>query len=200
MRNCPSIQDRLDDWLDGLVDVEVREEIDRHLAACPCCAAIFERHRRLAENLRSLGCAGDRLADAARPQASSAPSASRWPRPSHRWVGWQRPLATAATVILAVTIGFYILLPSRTGAPIGSRAALEPTRTANQEDSRAAETAAATAVPSASSCYVRAEASRMVVQMPTSNPRVHLVWLYDQIPAPKPPVEENRGPDSSSSI
>lgn len=47
MIDCASFDDRLDDYVDGVVDDAARRELETHLAECPRCSETLESQRRL---------------------------------------------------------------------------------------------------------------------------------------------------------
>lgn len=101
--NCSNVASRLDDYLDGRLDVRDEESMQRHLEACPGCRRALERTLALAVALRSLPAPAPRpgfLEEAL--SRAAARRASRWPLPA---------LALAATLVLGLALG--ALLASR---------------------------------------------------------------------------------------
>jgi len=47
MIDCASFDDRLDDYVDGVLDDAARRELETHVAACPRCSETLESQRRL---------------------------------------------------------------------------------------------------------------------------------------------------------
>ena len=83
---------RLDEYLDGELDVPVRAEVERHLASCAACRGVLEESRRLESLLLKSAPAG------------AAPDSDRFvqvirSRSRRRW-GWGS--AAAAAVMLGV--------------------------------------------------------------------------------------------------
>ena len=106
---CREVMDRLSPFLDDELDPVASSEVSSHLAACPSCAAAFERQRALSESLRrdleyhrppdllrarvmrDLRAAGGREAAPSRPAALSL-----------RWM-------SAAAAVIAVVGGTWIV-------------------------------------------------------------------------------------------
>lgn len=117
--------------LDGELSPEERAEAERHLAGCADC-------RRLYQEVRDLAGEADRLVatvePAVRPAPALQPSA---PRPRRAWERW-RPLAWAATLVLAAGLGWYARLGHLGGAPAADRlsgATAESAKAADLPDS-----------------------------------------------------------------
>ena len=166
MTRCQDIRAGLDDWLDGLASPELRAEIDAHLAECAKCAGYFERQRRLAGDLAALGRAANRIADL-EPAAARA-SASRW---QGFW-----PAAAAAAIVVA---GGVFLANYRTSHRAVQRADSEVT---SVEQSPTTKAAPAFAVKTPEDC--------LAVPVESTNPRVHIVWLYKETLPVEPPAGE----------
>ena len=122
---------RLTLLLDGELTPAERAEAERHLAACAEC-------RRLYEEVKGLAGEADRLVATVEPAARPAPvlpGPTR--RPPRAWEHW-RPLAWAATLVLAASLGWYSRLGHVDGAPAGdqrSGASLESAKAADVTDS-----------------------------------------------------------------
>jgi hypothetical protein len=87
-------------YLDGQLSPVEREQLERHLAACPACRARLDEERALIERADAL------LALAAPPERAIPPFHElRHARP---WMRLRLPLAWAATVLLAVGFGWYL--------------------------------------------------------------------------------------------
>jgi anti-sigma-K factor RskA len=109
---CEAIRERLDEYVDGLLERPAQEEVRRHLEECPACAGEERELRRLMASARAL-------------PHELAPSHDLWPAIGRRlgtkrarggWArgaGWWGGLAAAAALALVVA-----LLPLRPRRPI----------------------------------------------------------------------------------
>lgn len=97
---CQKLDDRLDDYVDGVLSTADAREVEAHLASCAACREAERRTRQL-------------LAHAAALPRSFAPPRDLWPgiertiARGRGWMGllaWRQPmlLAAAATVLLGV--------------------------------------------------------------------------------------------------
>lgn len=161
MKRCGDIGAGLDDWLDGRAGEDALAEINAHLAECPDCARYFDQQRRLAGDLLALGRAADRL-------ASSADAAERTAFPARRRVPWR----AAVAALLVIAAGAY-LVEYRLSHPAEQRAELRPA----SEGPPAPE-------PPPFSCTIPDE--YLAVQIESSNPQIHIVWLYSEVSAESP--------------
>jgi anti-sigma factor RsiW len=175
MTSCQDIRAGLDDLLDDLADADLRAEIEAHLATCPACVRHFESHRRIAGDLRMLGRLADRIV-----AAEPAPAAS--PRSRPRRARWP---AVAAALILIGTSAYFAL----------SRSSRAPRVVADAE--RPPTPPKASSVPGAG-FRITVPEHVMAVPIESSNPKVHIVWLYNEIIS-EPPAAENPAPDTVSS-
>ena len=156
---CKDIRAGLDDWLDGVATEPLRREIDLHLAECDACTRFFASHRHLADDLLILSDAGNRMADAARPHAAKSGS-PRW-----------HFLVRAAVILLVAGLGLYVTKPWRAGAPGPVTQNVQP-RDAEPER------------PSPPVFHITVPKNRIAVRIESANPRIHIVWLYSEIPPP----------------
>jgi hypothetical protein len=104
---CHELDARLDDWVDGTLEVAEGREVEAHLASCASCRESERRLRRL-------------LAHAAALPRSVSPSRDLWPDLAQRiererawsWAAtqWWRPvtLAAAATVAVAMAAVLWV--------------------------------------------------------------------------------------------
>ena len=99
-------------YLDGELSPAERAAADDHLAQCPECMARLGEERALIERATA-------VLDSARPLEHPAPPL----RAQRRASGVRMPLAWAATVVLALGIGYYLHEPSESHAPSGSATA-----------------------------------------------------------------------------
>jgi len=154
---CTDIRTNLDDWLDDALPAETRADVDRHLARCPACRAAFHAQRALAADLAVLGRVAETVANGAQPTATTPSRAA-----------WRRVAAAIAITVAGSLIGVELLqrdtAPRRTPTPIArqTKPAQPP---APQPRSVSIETRGTTA-------------GDLLLQLPSSNPRVHIVWLY----------------------
>ncbi|MCZ6817641.1 MAG: zf-HC2 domain-containing protein [Planctomycetota bacterium] len=156
---CERVMDHLDDWLDEALDARLRSAVDAHLAGCESCRREFARHRALADDLAVLGRIADRIVDAP------------VQRPLRR-VRWTRIGKVA--VVLAIAIGAALAGWSQ----MNPRA---PRRVVEFEPivPNGVPTSDEKMVPTRFE-YEPAEPSRhMVVAIKSDNPRIHIVWLYE---------------------
>ena len=100
--------------LDGELAPAERTEAERHLATCAEC-------RRLYQEVRELAGEADRLVATVEPAVRPAPALpGPTPRPHRAWERW-RPLAWAATLVLAAGLGWYSRLGHVGGVPAEDR-------------------------------------------------------------------------------
>lgn len=97
--------ERLDDYVDGLLDAGVADGIERHLRRCDSCRAFVDRSRSLMEDLRSLPREITPPRDLRPDPPIAVPDSSRDLTGTRAW----RPRLAAAAVILAV-VGSAVLL------------------------------------------------------------------------------------------
>jgi anti-sigma factor RsiW len=169
MSRCDDIRAGLDDWLDGPADAGLRREINAHLGECADCASFFEQHRRLAADLGALAGAAERMAEAAPRPARSG----RQP--------WRLRWYAAAVVLLGVAIGVYRAAPWREDQPLRLAEVSPGVGTGDR--------------PEASSGFqVTFPDHRLAVVLESANPRVHIVWLYDETLPP----DDSTGAGNSS--
>lgn len=86
-------------YLDGELPPIERERVDAHLRGCPACQARLEEERALIER-------SSRLLGLAAPPERTMPALQELRPPRLTW-RLRRPLAWAATIVLAVGIGWY---------------------------------------------------------------------------------------------
>ncbi|RIK68089.1 MAG: hypothetical protein DCC65_04490 [Planctomycetota bacterium] len=177
MLGCEKTRIRLDDWLDGALEAEALAEVSDHLAFCDECRDRFQRALALQDDLARLGSIADRVAVEDR--------ASR-PRTIWRLTRF----AAAAAVVLMVGAGYLMTRPVRTGVAPGGR---EPIAAGDVRDSEL--------IPLGDLMVRRLKSDRVrligaddcvAVDVRSSNPKVHIVWLYGQClnqPASAPPAE-----------
>ena len=182
MTPCEIAITRLDDWLDGALTNEQQAELDAHLAACDACARGFAQQRRLHNDLRALGGLANKLADAPPSQTQARSRA------------WVRMARVAAVLALAVGLAWLAArtwqtrshtLPPRD--TIARRPAARPPTTAPDRAN----------VPESSAVQIVLldRTDRLARPMPSSNSRIHIVWLYEtESPAGIDPGARNTSP------
>jgi hypothetical protein len=171
---CVELRACADDWLDDMLDAGTQARIEAHLGECSECNEYFAERRAMTGNLLMLGRAADALVGATAPKAA--------PRVI-RWRSWS---IAAATVLFFLTAGLYIHELGRNGSPPGVS---EPQ--AKHSDERLTPVAQP---PQPSAAMDRdfdmtCPEGRMLVPMASSNPRIHIVWLYDQTSLPETPAD-----------
>src|SRR5690348_12769793 len=115
---CPDLAERLSPFLNGELDPLASREVERHLAACPGCAAALERRRLLGERLREAvpyqrapEALRERVLAQARAAAEPRPAVREAPaRPLRRQEPWRwAGMAAAAALIIGLTAGVWLL-------------------------------------------------------------------------------------------
>ncbi|MFH1417919.1 MAG: zf-HC2 domain-containing protein [Planctomycetota bacterium] len=184
---CQETRLRLDDWLDNLLDPVVRAAVDDHLAECPACYRVFDRHRMIEGDLLALGAAAERIADAG----------TRTPFRSRSW--WRSAIGVAAVVAILVTVGF-VTIGSRGTGNRDRRIAREPSAGLDSTGVARLHTRGADEPIVRPNVFAVATGDRrMAVEMESSNPRIHVVWFYDQVLPTEAPgeVEGSDAPGTS---
>jgi anti-sigma factor RsiW len=163
-------------YLDGELPPSERARLEAHVADCPACRARLAEERALVER-------ASQLLGLAQPAERPAPPIHQLRRPHLMW-RLRVPLAWAASVVLAVGLGYYLggtdYAPPQpeTGAPqVPPPTVTREPRAANQVATRHEEPrdrAAATAVPDSSSVV----SGVMAIRSQTA--------LRDATPAPVP--------------
>ncbi len=176
---CELTRSRLDDWLDDLLDPNVQAEVDEHLAKCPACAQFFDRHRGIEDDLLALAAAADRLADA-----------SAHPRVRGH-TGWRKAVGIAAVVAILVTAGIVTVGSRGTGDNNRQVAGPPPTGTdgAGLEEPRATQNQNPIEHSNVFAVATTGNDHRMAVEMESNNPRIHVVWFYNQVLPKETPGE-----------
>jgi len=179
MSRCEEMRERLDDWLDGLLDQAVQDRVALHLRECADCRRFFEQHRQIEQGVWQLGQAANRLA--------SVPVADKRVK-TH----WRSVLHIAAAVLVVVTTGFIALQYRHAGQPtprpLGHSVSLAQARRSRLLPQ---EPPAAHAAPSDFSVTV--DDSYMAVRLKSSNPRIQIVWLYPMVQPAKPQSDDDNG-------
>ncbi|HKQ50206.1 MAG TPA: zf-HC2 domain-containing protein [Phycisphaerae bacterium] len=155
-RTCNEIRSLMADWLDGELSAALRVRVDEHLAACDSCRAAFDQMQAMGGDLALLGRAGDRMAVGATQRVQVTPT-------------WSRAWVRAAAVTLLVAGGVYFA--------VARRGNVEPVaiveRTPIQGESLQPDRPA---IVSPGECSAP---GRAAVALATSNPRVRIVWLFE---------------------
>jgi anti-sigma factor RsiW len=112
--DCTEIRSRLHPYLDRELDLESSLAIERHLAACPACQAIFARQAALQSGVRAHAqyhrappAMANRIRAMINTQAAGAPAAParRWPR-LRQWLPLGAAVAAAAIVSWTAAIQY----------------------------------------------------------------------------------------------
>lgn len=96
----------IDAYLDGELGLERNLEVEAHLAACPLCRADHEARRAVSAAVKAHApyyAAPAGLRRSVMDGVGAAPAAA--PRPARRPKAWLRPLALAASLLVAVGLG-----------------------------------------------------------------------------------------------
>jgi hypothetical protein len=181
---CVEFRAFADDWLDDMLDAATQARLESHLGECSECDEFFAQRRELAGNLLMLGRAADALVG------------TNVPKSAPRIVRWRSWSIAAATVLFFLTAGLYI---HEFGGNSSSSGVSEPR--ANHSDGQLTPVAQPPQ-PSAATDRdfdMTCPEGRMLVPMASSNPRIHIVWLYDQTvlhetPADGEPVQQPASP------
>lgn len=169
MTQCDDIRAGLDDWLDDLLEDSVREAIETHLAECEDCALYFERHESLAGDLLMLGRAADRIADATTTMTMATTAAPRRFRLSPT-------ISAAAGILLLVGAGSYFA-QQWLGETRNQQLAMNEEN--HGEIGPIAEPPGPT--PREPTFDLTTPENRLARHVESDNPRIHIVWLYDEI-------------------
>ncbi len=188
-RTCEETRLRLDDWLDDCLDPAVQAEVDEHLAECPRCFRIFDSHRMIEGDLTALGAAADKLADAS----------AQVPLRSRSW--WRTAVGVAAVVAILVTAGIVTVGSRGTGNsdPQFAKQTLTGTDSARNGQPRATGNKNSIEHSNVFAVAITGNDHRMAVEMESNNPRIHVVWFYNQVLPKETPgeVESNDVPRAS---
>jgi len=174
---CEQARAMLDDWLDGLLDAESAGRLESHLAECQTCAALFERHRTISTTLAALGQAAERIAltperieDAGAVDGLALAGRVRRLIRSRSWI------AVAAVLVMFVGAGLFMA----SSRDLSKNAPHSPERQAP-----------ITVAENDDAFSVTCPEGRMVVPVASSNPRIHIVWFYDQL-SPAEALQESQ--------
>lgn len=173
MNACRDTRALLDDWLDDLCEAETRAEIEAHLSGCQECTRLFADHKAFSGDLLSLARTADRMADTVTSGVAS-PRKRRW-----------RPLMRiAAAVVIVAGASLYFVGPWRPGAP-GHLAEISlPRDDVTQE-------------PAPVGFRVALAEHQMAVPIQSANPRVHIVWIYNEMVPPEASAGDEAGNTST---
>ncbi len=179
---CERIRSMLDDWLDGLLEGEAACFVKTHLADCPVCAAWFERHKAISMNLAVLGRAADQIASSpgrsAKQSGDLGEAAAGGVRRLIRWRSWT---AVAALMVMFVGASLYLIMPRHpAGTDPDSHDRTHPVATSSPKH-EAGRPAPMVLADSDNTFNVACPEGRMAVPIESNNPRIHIVWFYDQL-------------------
>ncbi len=168
MTNCHDIQPLADDWLDDSLTASQRTELEAHLARCDACRAFFRRCERLAMQLVALG-------DAANVVAETGAAPRTLPL-------WRRaaPWRIAAAIALVATAGW---LATRVGTP----PRFAPSNMNSELPRESLGTASEVRIA------MLGKAEYLQVRLPSADPHVHIVWLYEPMVLAAEPASNEAG-------
>lgn len=173
MRDCEFVQTHIDDWLDGGLDLTSADRFDDHIAACESCRALVEREHLISLDLESLGGAANRIAQ----------DGQIAEHPPHR----RRRVWPAAAAIVLLVSGGYVATWLTKDTPAE--------RNGNGRD---IVRKPVDAEPIQLSIVLPDDDSRMTVRMPSDDPQVKIIWLYETTQtrsnSPGDADSENAGP------
>lgn len=182
MNRCHDIQGQLNDWLDDLLESAEQERVARHLQECVACRGLFERHQAISEDLQALGQIADRMV--VRPRDAAVPRRS-----------WQKVGRIVAAVLIVGTIGMgAVWYRSVQRAELIVHVPEESRQVGNLGDGHIGQRTA-TGRRAALIQLVKGD-DRLAVRLPSKNPRVQIVWIYDLI---RPKVETPGHEDEDAS-
>lgn len=175
VRSCNEIRAMMADWFDEDLPSALKARVDEHLAGCDPCRTAFSQMQAMGEDLSLLGHAADRIA------ATST-------RIARRVRFRQQPWVRAAAVVLLIVGGFYL---ARNRPSIRDQEAMVE-RTPARQVSRNSPPALneSTIVPDGD-CRV---SGHTAVAMASANPRVRIVWLYEDAGANVGSTNSSGGP------
>ena len=159
MGDCQFVEAHMDAWLDGELDAAATARFERHVTACPACAERIRLERSISADFETLGHIAGRIAH----EGAVADAA-----PRRRFRVWR----AAATIALVVGAGYAatMLIRSASNPKNGQLArTVEPDDEANQ-------------APIRLSMSLADDDTRLSVRMPSDDPRVHIIWLYETEP------------------
>lgn len=162
MNGCEDIRLLMDDWLDDFLDEAARERVEAHLQTCASCRSEFDRQAAITDDLATLGRAADRIAAS---RATRRPTPARWFQHSTRW---RRGLAAVAVVVLGLSLTL-------------SELRHQPASPEPEAARPAGATEAGGDAPPISAFSITTPDNKLVVPCESSNPRIHIVWLYDEV-------------------
>ncbi len=192
--DCPSIPDgdacqrvrgMLNDLMDDALPIDDVSAVESHLAACPACADAFQRLVAVEADLAALGRAAERLAAAPRPVV---PPLRHWRTAAMR---------VAAALLFATLVGYGVYTwqvrdaNRRLIVDAGTDAYVEPPSAGGtQHIQREPRPAFSIETPEGVTA----------VQLQSSRPDIHIVWLYEtpDAAAPQESPQEPPAPDDSS--
>jgi len=154
---CADINERIDDYLDGLLSAEAIRGIEAHARQCDACAAELEAQCKLIGDLTQLGSVAECIAAAESEDRTSRSLRGNW--------GWLATGGMAAAIALALIAGYLTPMKDVGRGPSGATDARSNTRVEEKPPVR----------------LVLADASRLVVPIPTQNEKVHIFWMYDVV-------------------
>jgi len=167
VNTCDDIRMQFDAWRDGDASRADTAIIDSHLKDCAGCRRWFAHATNLDENLAQLGRTADCLAG-----SSSALQGDEFRLANRKsTAGWIRliRMSRVAAALVLVTTGVWLGVSRRTPPHVTSTLATHtpPRRPGNESG----------AIPTRVTLVN--EPARFVEPIPSTDPHIHIVWIYD---------------------
>ncbi len=163
MQTCNWIDSQIDDFLDDRLPPTAQHELEQHIAACSPCRATVLRQQALIADLAGLGAAADRVAGGPAKMPEVRRSSAPW--------------RIAAAILVVAGLGYGLNAWRHRG---GSVAQIEPSEQPTDIGRGAPDLETPLVV-------LGDGANRMAVRLPSSDPGIHIVWLYDTVTQDKAP-------------
>jgi anti-sigma factor RsiW len=174
VRTCNEIRSLMADWLDDELTPVLKTRVDEHLAGCRECREAYATMEAMEENLSLLGAAANRIADRATPVV-------------RRRSSWQMTWTRAAAIVLIFVGGWFI---ARTRySPRDQWTSADRTPAKQRSDAPASTNTSNAALES--DCRA---IGHTAVAIATANPRVRIVWLYEDAGVGEGSTKSSSGP------
>ena len=158
MNACAACREQIELRMDGMLEAALAAQLDSHLSQCTACRRYDEAQQALTGNLNALSRVAESLAAPQNRETSTAP----------RWIHAGKVAAALAFVVLCTWT--FVRRPSTkpdiAPAPVASDTTLNDPKTRPP-------------VRLAVSVELIDAETRFAIPIATENPRVHMVWLYD---------------------
>lgn len=160
MNACATCREQIDLRIDGMLDASLQSQLADHLSQCAACRRYDATQRALSGDLSALS----RVAEVV---AAPRVSARRWAP------NWMHTGKVAAALAFAVLCTWTFVRKSsiklnESPAPVA-------------RDSTGDDPSTRPPVRFAVSVEPTEAASRFAIPIETTNPRIHMVWLYDSV-------------------